>query len=306
MNKQTSIDTLEDLYELDNELLEILLKDKTTKQNIVWATNDYDYLGNGYRLQDEITTELITGLHSKLIQPRTAKKKGHQTIRTQNKAEVFTPAWVCNEQINLIDECWFEEKNVFNVSKKDEWKVNTKKIKFLGDKSWKEYVDTKRLEIACGEAPYLVSRYDAATGKKIDITRRVGILDRKIRIINENVQDEKEWIRWVTRAFQSVYGYEYQGDNLLLARSNLFFSYIDYFEQKFGRQPVISELVKIANVIAWNIWQMDGVTCMTPIGQTKEVFDGFNLFEDEKIQCQLCKIQDWRSKESITYISLRR
>jgi len=84
----------------------------------------------------------------------------------------------------------------------------------------------------------------AATGKKIDITRRVGILDRKIRIINENVQDEKEWIRWVTRAFQSVYGYEYQGDNLLLARSNLFFSYIDYFEQKFGRQPVISELVK--------------------------------------------------------------
>jgi len=36
---------------------------------------------------------------------------------------------------------------------------------------------------------------------------------------------------------------------------------------------------------------MDGVTCMTPIGQTKEVFDGFNLFEDEKSNANYVKFK---------------
>ena len=71
------------------------------------------------------------------------------------------------------------------------------------------YVDSRRLEITCGEAPYLVSRYDTSTGMPIEIHKRIGILDRKIRVINENTVDEKEWMEWIIRAFQSVYGYEY-------------------------------------------------------------------------------------------------
>ena len=76
-----------------------------------------------------------------------------------------------------------------------------------------DYIDSKRLEITCGEAPYLVSRYDASTGEMIDIHKRIGILERKLRVVNENANDETEWMKWAIRAFQGVYGYEYQGDN---------------------------------------------------------------------------------------------
>ena len=36
--------------------------------------------------------------------------------------------------------------------------------------------------------------------------------------------------------FQSVYGYEYQGDNLLIARMNLLYTLADYIEAKWHRQ----------------------------------------------------------------------
>lgn len=47
-----------------------------------------------------------------------------------------------------------------------------------------------RLEISCGEAPYLVSRYDSVTGKTIKIKNRIGLLDRKLRIVSENIEEE--------------------------------------------------------------------------------------------------------------------
>lgn len=86
---------------------------------------------------------------------------------------------------------------------------------------WTDYVLSTRLEISCGEAPYLVSRYDTITGQPINIIDRIGILDRKIRVINENTYTENDWMYWVLKAYQSIYGFELQGDNLLLARENL-------------------------------------------------------------------------------------
>ena len=56
------------------------------------------------------------------------------------------------------------------------------------------------MEISCGEAPYLVSRYDTVTGKWIEVGDRIGILDRKIRIINENADGEQEWMKWVIKS----------------------------------------------------------------------------------------------------------
>ena len=47
------------------------------------------------------------------------------------------------------------------------------------------------------------------------------MLDRKLRVVNENVDNEKEWLKWTKKAFESVYGFEYQGDNLFFARVNL-------------------------------------------------------------------------------------
>lgn len=162
---------------------------------------------------------------------------------------------------NYADEQWFGRTGVFNTENDDHtWTVNKEKITFPEKKDWKKYVDSRRLEITCGEAPYLVSRYDAATGELIlPPLRRIGILDRKLRVVNENASDDEEWLKWTKRAFQSCYVYEYQGDSLLVARINFLLSFCDYYQERFGSEPDDSLLKIYANIISWNLWQMDGL-----------------------------------------------
>ena len=89
---------------IDHSVLDILLKDRTTGKNIVWGTTDYALLGKDYEASREILPSLITGEFSKLIQPRITKTFGQRVQRTKNRAEVFTPTWICNEQNNIVDE----------------------------------------------------------------------------------------------------------------------------------------------------------------------------------------------------------
>lgn len=300
----------EDIKNNYPQVLKILLKDRTTRKNIKWATNDYREKGPLFDAKAEIKISLITGPYSKLIQPRSVKLKESQLNRTKEKAEVFTPSWVCNEQNNLIDEAWFKRKNTFNISLDKKWKTNYDKICFTTDKTWKQYIDDVRLEITCGESPYLTSRYDTVTGEFIKIQDRIGLLDRKIRIVNENTKTEEDWYKWVKRAFQSVYGYEYQGDNLLISRENLFYTFIENKKLKFNKVPSINELNEIALIISWNIWQMDGVTYDNPMDAQEEHYCQLTLFdtvevEDFKEETKLlCKIKDWRANKSITFKSL--
>ena len=100
-----------------------------------------------------------------------------------------------------------------------------------------QYVQSRRLEVTCGEAPFLASRYDAATGEMIPVARRIGILDRKLRVVSENAATEDEWRKYATHAVQSTYGYEYQGDNLLLARVNLLLTYAEHLQARWQRKP---------------------------------------------------------------------
>lgn len=73
------IDLLEqELLDHERTLLEILLQDKTTKKNIIWATDDYAELGEPYSFKKEILPELVTGEQDSLIQPRVEK---HWSIR---------------------------------------------------------------------------------------------------------------------------------------------------------------------------------------------------------------------------------
>ena len=159
------IDILEEsIRTLDAELLDILLFDRTTRKNILWATDDYISLGIGFEMFSEITSDLITGRYATLIQPRTAKPKSAQVGRTRNKAEVFTPSWICNKQNNLIDTQWFGRTGVFNVEAETSWTASSETISFHGaKKDWKKYVDAQRLEVSCGEAPYFFSSYDTVT-----------------------------------------------------------------------------------------------------------------------------------------------
>ena len=56
------IDILEnDIIELYPNVLEILLRDHTTRKNIFWATSNYEHLGKGYAYECQIMPELITG-----------------------------------------------------------------------------------------------------------------------------------------------------------------------------------------------------------------------------------------------------
>ena len=277
------IDILEDDIKAINPLiLDLLLKDKTTKKNILWCTKDYETYGSQYDEHSEMKVELITGDFYNVIQPRAAKSREVQERRIKKRAEVFTPSWICNEQNNQIDESWFGKSNVFNTPDGTAWISTYGKVTFDGKKTWKKYVDDKRLEITCGEAPYLVSRYDTTTGDLIQVYERIGLFDRKMRVVNENCEDDELWIKWSLRALKSVYGYEFQGDSVLIARENLLYDYMDYYEARFDKQAPIKLLKKVANIIAWNIWQMDGLKCVVPYSchDVKEETHQLTLFED--------------------------
>lgn len=317
MQSVNGIDVIEqDIADYSYPLLDILLFDRTTGRNIIWASDDYAYLGERYEARKPIMPDLIIGDNTRLIQPRTAKTQSNQTSRTRNKAEVFTPSWICNAQNNLVDEAWFGRKDVFNTPDGISWKVSKEPIAFPDSKSrtWQKYVDANRMEISCGEAPYLVSRYDAATGKMIPLQERIGLLDRKLRVVNENAADETEWLKWTARAFQSTYGYEFQGDNLLLARENLLYTFIDNIRFKLHREPTLRELKRIATIISWNLWQMDAMTCTIPYGEARDDPNQLTLFDIGYINGQsepqdeafykLCRIKDWRSKIILEYKSL--
>lgn len=248
------------LYAIPMDILKVLLKDKTTKKNILWATDQYSSLGTGYFANEQIFPVDIEGMTS-IIKPRVVKTKEERTTRIRGKGEVFTPAWVCNKQNNLIDNDWFGRCNVFNRELENSWQTIEDKIIFpdTAGKTWKDYVKANRLEISCGEAPYLVSRYDAVTGELIPIKNRIGLLDRKLRVVSENVNSEPEWYLWSKKAIQSIYGYDWQGDNVLLARENLLFTFIDYYEAQFEVPPIKKYLLEIARILSWNIFQMDGI-----------------------------------------------
>ena len=280
----------EDIAQFNNgKVLKELLTDHTRRQMIraqkghekddayiIWATDDYvEENGDEYRFECEIKPELVTGEHRYVIMPRVLKDKYQQIKRSKDKAEVFTPSWVCNAQNNLIDEAWFGRKDAFNKETITEDGIHdwepTESVSFEGSgKTWEDYIRDTRMEITCGEAPYLVSRYDTTTGEEIPFNKRIGLLDRKMRVINENVQTLDDWKTWAKIAYHNIYGFEWQGDNLLLAREALFYTVLDYYEdiqKRLGMKPKKlhpSTMLSFAYIISWNIWQMDGLKFVIP------------------------------------------
>ena len=298
------------------DVLPLLLFDRSAKKNIIFATDSYADRGEGYGAKIQITEQVLNIDGGCIIQPRVLKDSDKQLLRTRSKAEVFTPAWVCCLMNNHIDEVWFGRPDVFGTLNGQEWTPAEDPVLMPKRRRWQAYIDSRRLEITCGEAPYLVSRYDMATGEIIPINERIGILDRKLRIVNENAQTEEEWLKWAQRAFQSVYGYEYQGDNLLIARINLLLTYIDYIQDRWDRKPTDKELNEIAKIISWNIWQMDGLKGSIPLGALYEEYHQMTIFDifgmddgsgDEGSEEYIpCRIYDWRGQnKSVEFNAFR-
>ena len=257
-----------DLSAISLEVLATLLRDHTTGKNIFWATHDYEVLGSEYDYHAQIQPELITGEHGMVIRPRVLKSKENQTDRSKDMAEVFTPSWVVKKMVDYVD-------------------IN---------------INTLCLEITCGEAPFLVSRYDTTTGEPIAINERIGILDRKLRMANVLQLSDEDWIARVKQAFQSTYGYEWQGDSLLLARENLLYTFIDYYEARYDSTPDATLLKEFAEIISWNLWQMDGLTYQIPREKSEEQPQAQLSFFDEaptEAPVPLCKIMDWQKGKVI-------
>lgn len=296
----TLINIQEDISRLHAAgVLDRLLVDKTTGKNIMWATDAYSSFGEPYGRDAEIKTHFITGAHAGQIKTRARKAFEQQSARTRQHAEVFTPLWVCKRMNDHADEVWFGRPGAFDAEDGP--------VQFPKQKKWQHYVDSRRLEITCGEAPYLVSRYDVATGEIIPVQRRIGILDRKLRVVSENTKTEEDWLRWAERAFQATYGYEFQGDNLLIARVNMMMSFAEHLECRWHREPVKAEYRKLANIVAWNLWQMDGLTGTLPYRKAEEEFPQFTLFDQmgidpEELNRQpRSRIFDWRRENSLEY-----
>ena len=322
---QVVIDILEnELIEKYPDVLGILLRDQTTQKNIFWATDNYENLGDSYKADSEILPDLITGEKGNIIMPRVHKDKILQLSRSKEMAEVFTPSWICNAQNNLVDNSWFGKDGVFNKeillkNGTKSWETTKEKIVFPKGKTWQDYVSDTRLEITCGEAPYLVSRYDTTTGEVIKIGDRIGLLDRKLRVINENLDSIDEWMEAVETAYKNTYGFEWQGDSLLLAREALLITFIENFIHKFETEPSLENIQNIAVIISWNIWQMDGLKGVIPNSCKDETIEIPDFFETrtEIKKCKgcetqniksdngiYCNIMDWDIEKPIKFISL--
>ncbi len=290
------------------KLLKKLLVDKTTKKNIMWATDAYKGKSGDYERNKEMTEALITGRNADVIKTRARKAMEQQSERTKQHAEVFTPLWIVQKMNDHADEVWFGCPNVFFQDG-----TPTERVSFPKEKTWQSYVDSRRLEITCGEAPYLVTRYDVETGEAIPIEQRVGILDRKLRVVTENALSESEWLKWAYRAQEATYGYEFQGDNVLIARVNLLMTFEEHLRARWNRKPTASEYFRAANIIAWNIWQMDGLAGTIPYCKAEEskqlsMFEWLELEERIREAADTqphCQIYNWRAREPLEYLSLQ-
>ena len=151
------------------------------------------------------------------IKPRAQKSDDEKFSRTRTLAEVFTPSRVVKFMVDALDD---------------------------------GKIDSRWLEVACGEAPFITNRYDAETGEDIPLENRVGILDRKLCAMPA----AENKFSWAKRAVQSVYGYELQGDSLLIARANILLTATEFVENFSDK-----ELAELAEIISWNFFQFDAL-----------------------------------------------
>lgn len=270
----SSTDVLENtIRENMPAILDILLIDRTTStprktKNIIWANENYVQYGQkSYAATAQILPTLVTGQMGQIIMPRALKSRDLQKKRTKLKAEVFTPTWIVKKQNDGVDKTYQEDE-------------------------LETYVKRKWLEITCGEAPYMATRYDMETGEIIPLGERVGFVDRKLKRINEEVEDKAEWQRLVEEAYKSSYGFEWSGDSLLLARENLLFTYRDYYFSKWLEEPLYGLLKDIAEIISYNIFQMDGLKYIIPLTEKRMKVESYQMslfYEEDSIEEKVIK-----------------
>jgi hypothetical protein len=189
-------------------------------------------------IQDILLQERTTGtrfdINPNKVVLRYMKSAAIKKKRTRTKAEVFTPIEIVRQMNDSLD-------NGFTGSDID-------------------YIKRTSLEVTCGEAPFLTTRYDSCTGRTIPVEERVGLLDRKLQHIHTD--NEMEWCIQAEFALKSTCGYEWQEDSLYIARMNVLLSVVESFVDRFGKSP--KDIEKWAEIVSYNLFRMDGVSLCLP------------------------------------------
>ena len=320
ISSNEGVDILE--WKIPQRVLAILLKDHSTGKNIKWCTDDYSKARGaetGFEAGDEIRLEQLVNPDDQVIRPRVVKDKAEQRQRSIERAEVFTPSWICNQQNNLVDCAWFGTKtSPFNLEIKNGWRTKNAAIKFPTSRKALDYILANRLEITCGEAPYLASRYDTVSGAPIPVEDRIGLLDRKLRIVTEIVPGARPdiWMDFAKYALKSVYAYDWQGDNVFLARENLLWTVLEHLVAYTGAESAaisVNTMAELAEIISWNVWQMDGIKFVVPdtCGTVEEmpgIANPCQACKKNKPGLKMmhngihCRIMDWEAGQEVLFM----
>ena len=100
-----------------------------------------------------------------------------------------------------------------------------------------------------------------------------------------------------------------------IARESMLVSFVEYFQQKFGKCPLLKSINYIAYIISWNVWQMDGLRGVIPnsCGERREVVADLFGTTEVVTQCEgclkddirrhngvYCQIKDWHATDKAT------
>lgn len=263
---------------------------KFEETSVIWGTDDYSLPAGSENNGDETASrgfhDPISEADLLLLKPRLEKSVAEQARRRKEKAEVFTPVWVVNMMNNTVDDRLIGTSGSFNTVGADKtvWVPRDTKVPFRSAVEAVRFIVQKDLEIAAGEAPYLATPYDPVSGEILPVRDsegrllRVGRLDRKLRVVLEVSESFEDWIELAFAALRATYGFEWQGDNLVLARLNLLNTFFDYLSdacRNFGNpmpkgRDAEEIAVQVAEILSWNLWQMDGLKMTMPLSCPKD------------------------------------
>ncbi len=106
---------------------------------------------------------------------------------------------------------------------------------------------------------------------------------------------------------------------VLIARKNVFLTIDEHYEERWGESLLEKEAAEFANIIVWNIWQMDGLKCVVPLSCCEKEIVEEDLFERKIISkaCDgcltgdntkhngiYCVIMDWEKNKKVRFLDL--
>lgn len=244
------------LQEIDESVLETLLTDKSTRRPLVWPSGP-NHPAAWMSRED-------------FLRPQLAAEDPQA-----EQAEFLE--W--NRKLNTLDAAWFGHEPAFNEESAQGWQTLSEPVAFDDPFHWKKYVTRPVFLFQAGHGQALVFRPFAQGAEPMQYGKRMGILDRRLRIISENTREESEWLRWAESALQSLYGTDVSPLAIFQARLSALVAVREAYAQRFGGQLPVREEKYMVTTLCWNLFQMDPRTgCSFPV-EEKPAPVQLSLFE---------------------------